>query len=70
MADFVIGQMVEKFSGDYGGPGRVVDRLEPEPGKLRYVVAFEIAAGFGEFYHILNPSQLRALETSSSRRNP
>ncbi len=50
---------VIKASGDYGGPGRIVCEFEPEPGKIRYVVAFKIEDGFGEFYHILSPNQLK-----------
>jgi hypothetical protein len=50
---------VEKFTGDYGGPGRIVATFEPEPGKVRHVVAFRIAGGFGEFYHILTDAQVR-----------
>jgi hypothetical protein len=37
----------------------VVARFEPEEGKVRYVVAFKIADGFGEFFHILSEPQLR-----------
>lgn len=61
MTEFAPGQHVEKHTGDYGGRGRVVQRLEPEPGKVRYVVAFKIEGGFGEFFHILNPTQLRPI---------
>jgi hypothetical protein len=54
-----VGKSVVKASGDYGGPGRIVAWFEPQPGKLRYVVAFKIEGGFGEFYHIMTPAQLQ-----------
>lgn len=52
---------VRKASGDYGGPGRLVATFYPQPGKVRFVVAFAIEGGFGEFYHILTKSQLEEM---------
>ncbi len=50
--------LVEKFSGDYGGPGEIVVEFTYE-GRKRYVVAFKVKDGFGTFFHILSPGQLR-----------
>lgn len=50
---------VIKATGDYGGPGRVVASFEATPGNRRYVVAFKIEGGFGEFFHILTEKQLQ-----------
>lgn len=59
------GVVVEKFSGDYGGPGEIVGAVDWD-GKRRYLVAFKIEGGFGRFIHVLNESQIRPIEPAGS----
>ena len=56
---FKPGDRVEKFSGDYTGPGIVRKVIDDIPGRLRYVVGHRIEGGSGEFWHIYSPQQLR-----------
>lgn len=53
------GSLIEKYGGDWGGPGRVAAVAEPKPGKYRYLIAFELKGGYGELYQILSPNQVR-----------
>lgn len=64
--EFMLGDTVEKFAGDYGGPGVVVGSFIDESGKLAYAVAFKIEGGFGKFTHFLRPSQLRAINAEKA----
>src|SRR5262245_61416664 len=54
------GDPVEKFGGDYGGPGVVVGCDVDESGPW-YAVSFKIEGGFGTFKHFLRAEQLRPL---------
>ena len=59
--EFKEGDLVEKFKGDYGGPGVVIKAMMLG-GKERYLVAHRIEGGFGQFVHIYNSSILRLME--------
>lgn len=57
-----------KFAGDYGGPGTIVAEFEYE-GRRRFVVAFKIEGGHGEFFHILSPNQLEEIKPQEPKRS-
>ena len=57
-----VGQLVEKWTGQYGGPGRVRGIAQDDGQPLRYVVGHRIEGGFGEFYHIYAEGNLREVE--------
>lgn len=61
---FKVGQQVNKFSGDYGGVGKVICGFIDED-RIRYVVSFRIQNGFGTFYHILTEKQLEDNEQAT-----
>ena len=56
-SEFEVGDPVEKFGGQYGGPGIVVGKFEVAPGEWRYNVAHKIEGGYG--IHIYSAGQLR-----------
>lgn len=56
---FELDELVEKATGDYGGPGVVVGKFELRPNVWRYVVRHTIEGGWGGFLHIYNEGQLR-----------
>jgi hypothetical protein len=56
---FQIGQAVEKWTGNYGGPGIVRGIARDEGQPLRYIVGHKIEGGHGEFYHIYAEGNLR-----------
>lgn len=56
---FEIGQLVYKWTGNYGGPGRVRGIANDEGQPLRYLVGHRIEGGFGEFYHVYAEGNLR-----------
>jgi hypothetical protein len=56
---FEVGQLVYKWTGDYGGPGRVRGVIPLPDGKLRYLVGHRIEGGTGEFLHIYAAGNLR-----------
>ena len=58
---FPIGSKVEKYKGDYGGPGVVKNVFEIAPNVHRYVVAHRIEGGYGELLHIYSEGQLRSI---------
>src|SRR6476620_4660550 len=49
---FKIGQWVEKWTGDYTGPGIVRGISTLASGRLRYLVGHRIDGGIGEFLHV------------------
>lgn len=51
--------LVEKWTGDYTGPGRVRGVCIFDNGKLRYLVGHRIEGGTGEFFHIYAEGNLR-----------
>lgn len=55
------GDLVYKFSGDYGGWGVVQQILSTLDGRVRYLVAYSIAGpdAFGSILHINNRNQLK-----------
>ena len=57
--EFREGDHVEKYKGDYGGPGVIRKVIDHPNGTVRYTVAHAIAGGFGEFWHIYSAEQLR-----------
>jgi hypothetical protein len=63
---FTVGQKVEKFGGDYGGPGVVVGGFELVQGIWRYNVAHMIQGGYGVFIHIYNEREIRLIQQSCS----
>ncbi len=58
MSNFKQGEPVEKHSGDYGGPGNFVQYIS-DGERVRCVVKHKIEGGFGTFFHIYNPAQIR-----------
>lgn len=56
---FQIGQLVQKWTGDYTGPGRVRGISTLENGSIRYLVGHRIEGGTGEFLHIYASGNLR-----------
>ena len=58
---FKVGDAVEKFTGDYTGPGFVRDVIMLPSGKIRYLVGHRISGGSGEFLHIYSENNLREL---------
>jgi hypothetical protein len=59
---FKVGDLVWKWTGGYGGPGRVRGVFPLENGNTRYVVGHRIEGGFGEFLHIYAEGNLREPE--------
>ena len=59
MTVFLPGADVEKFAGDYTGPGIVEAVMTTADGRVRIVVSHKIEGGTGRFLHIYSPSQLR-----------
>lgn len=55
------GDLVEKFGGRYGGPGRIVGETEElsDDGYRLYAVAMKVEGGYGEFVHVFPASVLR-----------
>ena len=51
---------VRKTGGRYGGPGIVVEMIQPgnDMNIISVVVAHEIKDGYGQFFHIYTPAQL------------
>ena len=58
-AKFEVGQLVYKWTGDYGGPGRVRGIATLPDGKVRYLVGHRIEGGRGEFLHVYAAGNLR-----------
>ena len=58
---FEAGQYVEKFSGDYTGPGVIVT-ADMMNGNERYVVGHRIIGGTGMLLHIYGPNNIRLLQ--------
>lgn len=56
---FAIGTRVEKFTGDYTGPGVVRGITILEGGKVLYLVGHRIEGGKGEFVHVYSAANLR-----------
>lgn len=66
---FAVGDHVEKVSGRYGGPGRVVGISDDlGDGHFLYLVAHRIAGGFGEFVHVYPAALLRPV--NPERKQP
>jgi hypothetical protein len=59
---FELGQRVEKWTGDYGGPGIVRGIMNNANEQLRYLVGHKIEGGHGEFLHVYAEGNLRAPE--------
>lgn len=55
---FHVGQMVEKFTGDYTGPGVVRGIVYLDDGIVRYVVSHKIEGGTGEMLHLYSEANL------------
>jgi hypothetical protein len=60
---FEVGDRVEKWTGDYTGPGIVRGICRIGNDKVRYLVGHQIAGGTGEFLHIYAVGNLRKLES-------
>lgn len=58
------GDRVEKFSGDYTGPGTIEQIVSMGDGRTRYLVSHRIEGGSGTFLHIYSKSQIRPLKDS------
>lgn len=56
---FELRQVVEKWTGNYGGPGIVRGIANDDGQPLRYLVGHKIEGGFGEFYHVYAEGNLR-----------
>lgn len=57
---FKVGDLVEKFGGKYGGPGRVVSVSEDMGGGYwLYGVAMKVEGGYGECVHVFPAAVLR-----------
>jgi len=59
MMRFHIGQRVEKFTGDYTGPGIVRGVTFLDDGVVRYVVAHKLEGGTGLLLHLYSEANLR-----------
>jgi hypothetical protein len=69
---FKIGELVEKWTGDYTGRGRVRGICVLENGKTRYLVGHRIEGGTGEFLHVYASGNLRPVgsgDDGDKRRN-
>ena len=66
---YQIGQLVFKWTGDYGGPGVVRGIAVNAKGQTRYMVGHTIDGGFGEFLHIYAEGNLRECEMLSDLPN-
>jgi len=60
MSDFKTGDLVFKHSGDYGGPGTFVQYIL-DGKRVRCIVKHKIEDGFGSFFHIYSPAQIRRI---------
>ena len=58
---FLVGDRVEKWTGDYTIAGEVRAVFTNRAGKTRYVVEHEIPGCVGGILHIYGPQNLRAL---------
>lgn len=65
---FNVGDKVQKYQGEYGGPGVVVGRFKTLSGKWRYNVAHKIEGGFGSMIHIYTEAQIRKIDDDKTRR--
>lgn len=65
---FHIGQKVEKFTGDYTGPGIVRGITFLENGIIRYVVAHKLEGGTGQLLHLYSESNLREHNDTAPQR--
>jgi hypothetical protein len=63
---FKIGQWVEKWTGDYTGPGIVRGISTLANGRLRYLVGHRIEGGYGEFLHVYAEGNLRLRMTDGA----
>ena len=63
---FKIGQWVEKWTGDYTGPGIVRGISTLASGRLRYLVGHRIEGGIGEFLHVYAEGNLRMTDGASA----
>jgi hypothetical protein len=68
-AEFVVGQEVEKFTGDYKARGVVRSVFTMLNGAVRYVVE-HMAEGGGSFLHIYSGKNLRPLMTGVEIKVP
>lgn len=59
---FRVGEHVEKYKGDYTGPGIVEIAKILSDGRERYLVAHKIEGRTGTFLHVYSPAVLRSLE--------
>jgi hypothetical protein len=66
---FEIGQLVEKWTGDYTGPGIVRGIAEMAGGKLRYLVGHRLEGGTGELLHVYAEANLRECEPLNRLRD-
>jgi len=64
---FRVGQQVEKWPGNYGGPGTVRGIAHDKGQPLRYIVGHKIEGGFGEFFHIYAEGNLREVANGTER---
>lgn len=66
--EFQSGDLVEKFGGRYGGPGRIVGVTDDlGDGYRLYDVAMRVEGGYGEFVHVFPASVLRPLPAKEAR---
>jgi len=56
---FHIGQRVEKYTGDYTGPGIVLGVAFLDHGIVRYVVGHRLEGGTGQLLHLYSEANLR-----------
>jgi hypothetical protein len=63
---FKIGQWVEKWTGDFTGPGIVRGISTLASGRLRYLVGHRIEGGIGEFLHVYAEGNLRMTDGASA----
>ena len=56
------GDKVEKFSGEYTGPGTIEQIVSMDDGRTRYLVSHKIEGGTGTFLHIYSKKQLRLVK--------
>ena len=60
ITEFKKDDLVEKHSGDYGGPGEFVEYIR-DGKRIRCIVKHKIEGGFGTFFHIYSPAQIRRI---------
>lgn len=70
MAEFKFkkGDLVEKFAGEYGGPGVVVCTDKDEGDNIFVGVSMKVEGGFGHFVHFFREKQLRHREKQLRHR--